>query len=96
MRLMKREKLSWSEAATKAYQQAKKDGVYGGLKSFKGVGGKGSSAADPLPQPADPTKLVNNQWYMLGGVPQLVLNGKAYTQAELDEMDNEDKVLNEQ
>lgn len=94
LQLMRTQHLTLSEAAVKAYQQAKKDGVYAGLRKMPGI--KGTSADNPLPKPEDPSKLMQQQWYEIDGQPQLLLGDKFYTQQQLDELDKENQVLNGQ
>lgn len=92
--LVKKEKLTWAQAATKAYHQAKKDGVYAGLRGFKGM--LGSSKNNPLPLPADASKVMNNQWYVVKGEPMVALDGKFYSQEDLDQMDQENEAMNDE
>ncbi len=100
LQLMRQEHLTLSEAAVKAYQQAKKDGVFNGLRKMPTL--KGTSAKNPLPMPykdaqeaaADNYKRISdNMWYLVNGVPMVALAGHFYTQQELDAADKENALL---
>jgi hypothetical protein len=94
LRMIQQQHLTLSEASVRAYQQAKKDGVYNGLRGLKGL--KGGNAENPLDLPKTPEGLMQNQWYIVQGKPQLYLAGKFYTKEQLDQLDSENETLDEQ
>lgn len=63
-RLIKDQEMTQSEAANRAYQNAKARGDFGGYKPRRLD--KGSSK-NPLPLPDDPKKLKSNMYYLRGG-----------------------------
>lgn len=87
--LIQTQKLSQSEAAQRAYQEAKSTGQFGGLKQEKTK--PGSVPKQPLELPivdgkVDRKKVQENLWYNVKGTPRLLLGGQLYTQDELTKL----------
>lgn len=92
--LMKNQRLTLSEASHRAYQEAKESGDFGGARKQRVLAGSG--AAKPLPLPltregkVDKTKVRDNLWYNVKGIPRLLLDGQFYSQEELADRSDSD------
>lgn len=100
MKMIKDQHLTLSEAATRAYEQARSSGVFSGLRTAPEV--KGSKPGLAMPLPTDPSKIRENSWYMVNGQPRLAVGygfdkktgkvtGNFYSEDELDKIDKEDE-----
>lgn len=89
VRMMKDQHITLSEAATRVYESARTSGTFSGLREPPTMPGSKPGAALPLPK--NPKQAQQNQWYLVGGVPRLLMGTKLYTEKELDEIDKEDE-----
>lgn len=94
-KMVKTDSLSFPEAARRAYEQSRTQGVFSGLRQMPTA--KGSKPGAPLALPAAKDakdlekRLQQNQWYTVNGVPQLWMGDKFYSEDELSKMDQEDR-----
>lgn len=91
IKMMRDQHLTQSEAATRVYEKAKKDGVFNGLRPK--TNRRGTAASNPLPLPDDPDKIIQNQWYTVQGEPMLAIGDKFYSQQEVKSMEETDDAL---
>ena len=89
VKMMKEQHLTQSEAATRVFQQARRGKVFAGLRTAPVI--PGSKSSKPLPLPESQDKMQENQWYMVEGVPKVLIGSKLYTEDELTEMDEDEK-----
>jgi len=99
--LIRGQRLSQSEAANKAYLDAKAQGDLGGLRPMHQRPGATPAKAKDLPMSGgkvDKSQLRDNSWYNVKGQPRLLMNGQFYTADELkdlEETDNADEPASE-
>ena len=79
-----------SQAYQRAFDEAKQNGWFGGLKMAKPR--LGMSAEAPAPLPASKDKAKDNTWYNVNGNPMLLMNGKLYSQQEIKSMQTQDDI----
>lgn len=91
VKMIRDEHLTQNEAAVRVYEKARSAGAFAGLRMTPVP--KGTKPGVPLtvPKGAKPSELQQNKWYLFKGEPVLVLGGKAYTEAELSQMDTDEK-----
>lgn len=88
--LMRTENLTQSEAATRAYQEAKRSGDLTGMRTRPLTKG---AFRNPLELPmsggkVDPKSMKENMWYNVNGTPRVLIDGKLYSREELEAGDN--------
>jgi hypothetical protein len=87
--LMQKQHLTQSEAAHRAYQEARDRGDFGGMRRSRVIKGSGKDSAMALPISGgkiDRTKLLDNMWYMVQGQPKLYMDGQFRDESELDQI----------
>lgn len=92
--LMKRQRLTQSEAANRAYEEFKEQGTFGGIRPGRVIPGSGKAKPLDLPMSdgkLDRSKLRDNMWYNVKGQPMLLMKGKLYSEDELSQIEADDQ-----
>ena len=89
VKMMRQDRLTLSEASTRVYENAKRTGVFSGLRQMPSI--KGSKPGVALPLPAKAEQMQENQWYTIGGIPRLKVGDSLYTEDELAGMNDDEK-----
>jgi hypothetical protein len=96
--LIQTQGLSSSAAASRAYQEAKTRGDFGGARPRTPGSGTFNK---PIPLPSeggkiDKTKVRPNLWYNVNGTPMLYINGAFHTQQELEKAGEESETADDE
>lgn len=102
VQMIQKQGLSLSEAAQRVYSRAKKEGVFAGLHPMTQIAGSTPDKPIPVkaPKKGQPLSqgMTKNLWYVSperfgDNTPRTIIGTKAYTQAELKQLQSEDDLV---